>query len=186
MLFPVAAGVLVRCVIFATGLDESLSSRPELVTPLTAPKRLAEGAFLLDAGFSAYGGDQFHRPPLVLSAYRALIGSTSGVLPARLVLAALFMLADVLCALALRSLASILTRAEAVEALKEKRAPELKPATTCLPSETIRELQFRLIESPTGFVAVLDRSGGNMIGLVTLHDLLRAEVSITKEGADEP
>ncbi len=83
-------------------------------------------------------------------------------------------------------LTGILTRAEAVEALKEKRAPELKPATTCLPSETIRELQFRLIESPTGFVAVLDRSKGNMIGLVTLHDLLRAEVSITKEGADQP
>ncbi len=82
-------------------------------------------------------------------------------------------------------LKGILTRAHATEALESNLQPVLEPAITCIPTETIRELQFRLIESTTGFVSVLDRNGGSMIGLVTLHDLLRAEVSITKEGSDD-
>ena len=82
-------------------------------------------------------------------------------------------------------LQGILTRVHATEALESNSKPVLEPAITCIPTETIRELQFRLIESSTGFVSVLDRNGGSMIGLVTLHDLLRAEVSITKEGSDD-
>jgi hypothetical protein len=39
-----------------------------------------------------------------------------------------------------------------------------------------------LIESPTLMVAMLDRPDGEMLGIVTLHDLLRAEVSITQQG----
>ncbi len=82
-------------------------------------------------------------------------------------------------------LQGILTRETIEQALATQASPELEPAVTCLPTETIRELQFRLIESTTGFVAVLDQKGGAMIGLVTLHDLLRAEVSIAKEGNEE-
>lgn len=82
-------------------------------------------------------------------------------------------------------LTGILTREEAIEAQEEGRPPELEKAVTCEPSETIRDLQYRLIESTTGFVAVLDEKNGKVIAIVTLHDLLRAEVSITKENADE-
>lgn len=66
----------------------------------------------VDAGLSAYAGDAFHRPPLMLAAYRALTGwagrSGSFLLAAstpRAVLAALAVLCDVATALALRSLA---------------------------------------------------------------------------------
>ena len=83
------------------------------------------------------------------------------------------------------SIKGILTRTHAIQALEDQRAPTIEKATTCLPTETIRELQFRLIESTTGFVVILDRPDGNLIGLVTLHDLLRAEVSITKEDSHE-
>ncbi|MCS1407757.1 MAG: H(+)/Cl(-) exchange transporter ClcA [Verrucomicrobia subdivision 3 bacterium] len=82
-------------------------------------------------------------------------------------------------------LIGILTRKGAEETIQAGKVPHLEESTTCLPTETIKELQFHLIESSTGFVAVLDRKGGNMIGLVTLHDLLRAEVSITKEGSED-
>ena len=82
-------------------------------------------------------------------------------------------------------LKGILMRDEAENALKKEIAPILENATTCIPTETIRELQLRLMESATGFVAVLDRQEGAMIGLVTLHDLLRAQVSITKESSEE-
>jgi CIC family chloride channel protein len=82
-------------------------------------------------------------------------------------------------------LKGILTRTHAIVALESHSPPRIEKAISCIPTETIRELQFRLIESTTGFVSVLDRKDGKMIGLVTLHDLLRAEVSITKESTDE-
>lgn len=79
--------------------------------------------------------------------------------------------------------AGILTRKEAEAALIENRAPKLDPLATCLPHQTIRELQQALIESTSLMVLILDRPGGCVIGLVTLHDLLRAEVAFAKEGS---
>jgi CIC family chloride channel protein len=73
-------------------------------------------------------------------------------------------------------LAGILTRKEAEAALTEKRAPRLEPATTCLPGQTIRQLQALLIESSTGLVVLTATDGHAALGVVTLHDLLRAEV----------
>jgi CIC family chloride channel protein len=73
-------------------------------------------------------------------------------------------------------LAGILTRKEAEAALTEKRAPRLEPATTCLPGQTIRQLQALLIESSTGLVVLTAADGHAALGVVTLHDLLRAEV----------
>ncbi len=74
----------------------------------------------------------------------------------------------------------ILTRKEAEAALTENRPPKLEQMVTCLPHQTIRELQTKLIDSTSFLVLVLDRPGGKLIALVTLHDLLRAEVSIAK------
>ena len=82
-------------------------------------------------------------------------------------------------------LAGILTRKEAGLALMENRAPKLERTTTCLREQTIRDLQRLLIESASQFVVVLDRPDGRVIGLVTLHDLLRAEVEKGKGGDDE-
>jgi CIC family chloride channel protein len=73
-------------------------------------------------------------------------------------------------------LAGILTRKEALAALAENRPPKLESATTCLRGQTIGDLQKLLIASTTQFVVVLDQAGGEIVGLVTLHDLLRAEV----------
>ena len=79
----------------------------------------------------------------------------------------------------------ILTRKEAEAALKEHRPPKLEPAVTCLRGQTIRELQQLLIESTTQFVVVLDRQGGQLVGMVTLHDLLRAESSMAQKTQEE-
>ena len=73
-------------------------------------------------------------------------------------------------------LAGILTRKEAEAALAEKRVPRLEPATTCPPGQTIRQLQALLIESSTGLVVLTAADGHAALGVVTLHDLLRAEV----------
>ena len=73
-------------------------------------------------------------------------------------------------------LTGILTRREAEAALRDNRAPKLENATTCLPHQTVRRLQGLLVESPINFVVLVDDDGGKILGIVTLHDLLRAEV----------
>ena len=79
-------------------------------------------------------------------------------------------------------LTGILTRREAEAALRENRAPKLENATTCLPHQTVRKLQGLLVESPINFVVLVDEDGGKILGIITLHDLLRAEVEKAGSG----
>jgi CIC family chloride channel protein len=77
-------------------------------------------------------------------------------------------------------LKGIVTRDEAEAAFTEKRAVRLKPATLCRRDENVGRLQKLLIESDTQFVLVLDQAGGKVVGLVTLHDLLRAQTTMAQ------
>lgn len=77
-------------------------------------------------------------------------------------------------------LKGLLSRLRAQNAVKRDDPPELQKAITCLPHESIRTIQYRLIESPTGVVLIWDKPHGNVIGIVTLHDLLRREVAATE------
>jgi CIC family chloride channel protein len=79
-------------------------------------------------------------------------------------------------------LAGILTRREAEAALRENRAPKLENAVTCLPHQIVRKLQGLLVESPSNFVVLVDDDGGKILGVITLHDLLRAEVEKAGSG----
>lgn len=75
----------------------------------------------------------------------------------------------------------ILTRAEA-QAAVAKRAPRLVPAPTCRREATVRQAQSLLIESPAGMVLIVAGVDGRVIGLLTLHDLLRAEFALAAPG----
>ena len=77
-------------------------------------------------------------------------------------------------------LKGILTRQEAGSALAEKRPPRLEPAVTCLPHHTVRQLQTLLIESSSQLVLLLDEPNGKILGLLTLHDLLRNQTSMSE------
>lgn len=81
-------------------------------------------------------------------------------------------------------LTGLLIRREAEAALAEKRPPRLEAATTCVPAQTIRDVQSLLIESANQAVVVLDRPGGNVLGLFTLHDLLRVEVAMANSSGE--
>ncbi len=83
-----------------------------------------------------------------------------------------------------KQLLGMLTRKEAEVALAENRAPKLETAVTCLPTQSISELQNLIIESSTLVVVVLDHGGGRVLGLVTLHDMLRAEASMAKNSGE--
>lgn len=80
------------------------------------------------------------------------------------------------------ALTGILTRKEAEGAVAEIRPPKLERAVTCLSDTTIGKLQSLLIESAALMVVLLDEPNGKILGMITLHDLLRAEVSMTKGG----
>jgi CIC family chloride channel protein len=82
-------------------------------------------------------------------------------------------------------LQGVLTREEAEAALVEKRVIKLKPATVCLREDNIGKLQTLLIESDTQFVVVVDRLEGQVVGLVTLHDLLRAQSAMTQRSKED-
>ena len=83
------------------------------------------------------------------------------------------------------SLQGVLLRATAERALARKTPVPVLPATTCLRHETIGHLQKLLIESDSRFVVVLDRPHGRVVGLVTLHDLLRAQTMYAQESAGD-
>ena len=72
-------------------------------------------------------------------------------------------------------------RAEAEAALAAGRAVTVHPAPTCLREQTIGDAQTALIASPHGMVLVLDAPAGKVVGLLTLHDLLRAQDSLAKD-----
>ncbi len=75
-------------------------------------------------------------------------------------------------------LKGIAKREEIVSAMAERRPFKVEPVLTCGPGETIRESQSRLIESATGTIAITDHVNGNVLAVVTLHDLLRAQVAL--------
>jgi CIC family chloride channel protein len=71
--------------------------------------------------------------------------------------------------------AGILTRMEAERAAANYAPAQLDPAVTCAPTRTIGELQNLLLNS-TSLIVVLVDASGRVLGLVTLHDVLRAEM----------
>lgn len=79
----------------------------------------------------------------------------------------------------------ILTRLNAEEALREKRAPDLETAVTCPPNQTIQDLQMSLIQSTANLVVLTDPQDGRVLGLVTLHDLLRAQSTMSQRRGED-
>jgi chloride channel protein, CIC family len=73
----------------------------------------------------------------------------------------------------------ILTRTEALSAAASQRAPRLEKVVTCVRDATVGDLQRLLIESTTSLIVVVDEDG-KLLGVITLHDLLRAQVSVAE------
>jgi len=78
-------------------------------------------------------------------------------------------------------LVGILTRDEASLAAREGRAPRLLQPVSAEPSHSVEKLQAKLIESGAGIVVLVDQTGAKVLGLVTLHDLLRAQTAMAKD-----
>jgi CIC family chloride channel protein len=78
-------------------------------------------------------------------------------------------------------LVGILTREDAERAVRNGLAPKLLPPVSVLPQHSVESLQAKLIESEVGVVVLVDQPNGKVLGLVTLHDILRAQTAMTKD-----
>ena len=76
----------------------------------------------------------------------------------------------------------VLTREEADRAIREKQPPVLVEATICRPEFSLREAETQLIESKTGLLLLQRKEGGPLVGILTLHDILRAQQAAAEEG----
>ena len=74
-------------------------------------------------------------------------------------------------------LEGIVTREEIERAVLSKTPPDIQPAITCFPDQPVREIGDKFIASPVSALIVVEREGGTVIGIITLHDLIRAQAS---------
>lgn len=70
----------------------------------------------------------------------------------------------------------VVTRTDVERALLMQQPVLPEPAVTALPGESVRVIQTRIIESGAGMVVLCDERQ-RLIGVVTLHDLLRAQMA---------
>jgi CIC family chloride channel protein len=75
-------------------------------------------------------------------------------------------------------LQGVLTRQRILESLIGKDTPEIQNVITCFPDQTVREVGDKFIQSPINVLVVVSRESGAIQGIITLHDLIRAQASV--------
>ncbi|WVZ74133.1 hypothetical protein U9M48_022355 [Paspalum notatum var. saurae] len=98
-----AAAVGFRLVLVLFGGDLHLASRPEVSTPLTSLRRLAEGYWLKQASMSPYSGSMYHGSPLLLSVLGPLTNSRPDGHHAHVYCSLIFVAVDFLAAMLIRA-----------------------------------------------------------------------------------
>jgi len=78
-------------------------------------------------------------------------------------------------------LRGVLSRSEVITARKDNRLPQLHTARTIRPRLPIREAQTLLLESEDSLVIIQDDASRQVIAIITLHDLLRAQLSFAEK-----
>lgn len=60
------------------------------------------------------------------------------------------------------------------------KPPPVKKAVTCYPDQAVREVGDKFIKSPVNVLVVIDRKDGSVKGIITLHDLIRAQAAVSE------
>jgi len=77
-------------------------------------------------------------------------------------------------------LKGIVGRREVEVSLSEHRPLRVDPAISCPPGQIIREMQHHFIEETSGFIVLSDAPNGRVLGVVTLHDILGAQLAMSE------
>ncbi len=75
-------------------------------------------------------------------------------------------------------LRGVVTRQQILEAVLRKDPPEIRNVVTCYPDQSVREVGEKFIASPVNVLVVIDRESGAIRGIITLHDLIRAQAAV--------
>ncbi|MBN1940222.1 MAG: chloride channel protein [Candidatus Aminicenantes bacterium] len=75
-------------------------------------------------------------------------------------------------------LAGIVSRKQMLEAAQTGLAPEVLAAATCFPGQTVREVGDKFMETPSNVLIVIEPGTQAIRGIITLHDLIRAQAAI--------
>ncbi|WOL19553.1 phosphatidylinositol glycan anchor biosynthesis class U protein-like [Canna indica] len=98
-----AAAIAFRFLLFVCfPKDLHLGSRPEVATPLTSLRRLAEGYWLKQASMSPYSGSMYHGSPLLLSLLGPLTKRVEGR-PPHFYCSLVFVIVDFVAAILIRA-----------------------------------------------------------------------------------
>ncbi|XP_042504811.1 phosphatidylinositol glycan anchor biosynthesis class U protein-like isoform X1 [Macadamia integrifolia] len=99
----VTASLIFRLLLIYFPKNLNLSSRPEVATPLTSLRRLAEGYWLRQSSMSPYAGSMYHGSPLLLSILGPLTVKRIEGQPSHLICSLLFVVADFVTAMLIRA-----------------------------------------------------------------------------------
>ena len=78
-------------------------------------------------------------------------------------------------------LQGVITREHMERVIEKSEEPIIDAVATCRRDDTIRDVQSKIIESPTNMVVIIGGEDNHVIGIMTLHDILRAEILFTKD-----
>jgi CIC family chloride channel protein len=134
-------------------------------------------------------GHEIHRiaPPRDLAGWRAMpVGALAGTKPVAITDYAPEQMRRVLDRHPYRAFPVILggelrgvtTRTEVENAIAGGRAPGMERPVVCLATESLAEVDSRLIESDAGLYLVAEHDGATPTGVFTLHDILRAQAAV--------
>ncbi|KAL4309276.1 hypothetical protein GQ457_01G000270 [Hibiscus cannabinus] len=99
----VVASIIFRLILIYFPKNLNLSSRPEVSTPLTSFRRLAEGYWLKQSSMSPYAGSMYHGSPLLLSLLGPLTVERIEGQPNHLLYSLVSVIADVVSAMLIRA-----------------------------------------------------------------------------------
>jgi CIC family chloride channel protein len=72
----------------------------------------------------------------------------------------------------------IVTRQDMQQAILSHGVPEVRHAALCFPDQTVRDIGRKFLESSAYVLVVVDRETKAIRGIITLHDLIRAQAAI--------
>ncbi len=78
-------------------------------------------------------------------------------------------------------LKGVITHEHMERVIEKGEEPIIDPVATCRREATIRDIQHKIIESPANMVILIGGLDDVPIGVMTLHDILRAEIMFTKD-----
>ncbi|GLT98014.1 hypothetical protein SLE2022_155480 [Rubroshorea leprosula] len=99
----VVASIIFRLILIYFPKNLNLAARPEVSTPLTSLRRLAEGFWLKQSSMSPYAGSMYHGSPLLLSLLGPLTVKRIEGQPNHLFFSLLSVIADVCSAMLIRA-----------------------------------------------------------------------------------